>query len=214
MLKKNKWALLVSSLVTLLPVAVGLLLWEKLPERIPIHWNAAGEVDSWTGKAGAVFAMPLFLLAMHWLCVAITGLDPKNKGKNAKAQNLVLGIVPALSVMLNGMVYAAALGREVKIQLLMPCFVGVLFLIIGNYLPKCSRNSTIGIKLPWTLHSDENWNATHRLAGKVWTVGSLAVICCAFLPPEISVWGMLAVLVAMVIIPTVYSYRFYKTHEA
>ena len=214
MLKKNKWALLISSLVILLPVAVGLLLWERLPEQVPSHWNAAGEVDGWSSKAVAVFAMPAFLLVMHWLCVVVTALDPKNKGKNAKAQSLVLWIIPVLSLLVNGMVYLTALGREVDVSVLMPGFIGVLLLIIGNYLPKCSRNSTIGIKLPWTLHSDANWNATHRLAGKVWTLGSLGIICSAFLPGTSSVWVLLVITVAMVIIPTAYSYWFYKICEA
>ena len=213
MLKKNKWGLLISSLVILVPMAVGLLLWERLPEQVPIHWNAAGEVDGWSGKAQAVFVMPGFLVAIHWLCVLVTGLDPKNKDKNDKAKSLMLWIIPALSLLVCGMMYATALGREVNVELLMPCFLGVLFLVIGNYIPKCSRNSTIGIKLPWTLHSDENWYATHRLAGKIWIAGSLCVIGTVFLPAPASVFVMLAVLAVMVLVPTFYSYWFYKNKE-
>ena len=213
MLKKNKWGMLISSLVILLPVAVGLLLWKRLPEQVPIHWNAAGEVDGWSNKTMAVFGMPSFLLAIHWLCVLVTGLDPKNKDKNAKAQSLVLWITPAISLLVNGMVYATALGREINVETLLPSLMGVLFLIIGNIMPKCSRNSTIGIKLPWTLHSDANWYATHRLAGKVWTVGSLGVIASVFLPAPISMYVMLGITAVMVLIPTGYSYWFYKTHE-
>ena len=213
MLKKNKWGMLISSLVILLPMAVGLLLWDKLPEQVPIHWNAAGEVDGWSNKTTAVFGMPGFLVAIHWLCVLVTGLDPKNKDKNAKAQSLVLWICPVISLLINGMIYATALGRKVNVEMLLPCLMGVLFLIIGNIMPKCSRNSTIGIKLPWTLHSDANWYATHRLAGKIWIAGSLCVIGTAFLPAPASVFVMLAVLAVMVLIPTIYSYRFYKTHE-
>ena len=120
---------------------------------------------------------------------------------------------PVLSLLVNGMVYAAALGREVNVATLMPGLLGVLLVVLGNIMPKCSRNSTIGIKLPWTLNSDANWYATHRLAGKVWTVGSLGVIASVFLPAPISVWAMLSITAVMVLIPTVYSYWFYKTHE-
>lgn len=213
MLKKNKWGLLISSLVILLPVAVGLLLWDRLPEQVPIHWNAAGEVDRWCSKATAVLGMPGFLVVIHWLCVLVTGLDPKNKEKNAKAQSLVLWITPALGLLVNGMVYATALGREINVGMLLPALSGLLFLIIGNIMPKCSRNSTIGIKLPWTLHSDENWYATHRLAGRVWIVGSLGIIAAAFLPAPASVWVMLGITLVMVLIPTFYSYWFYKNKE-
>ena len=213
MLKKNKWGMLISSLVILLPVAVGLLLWDQLPEQVPIHWNAAGEVDGWSGKAMAVFGMPGFLVAIHWLCVLVTGLDPKNKDKNDKAKSLVLWLCPVISLLVNGMVYATALGREINVETLLPGVMGVLFLIIGNIMPKCSRNSTIGIKLPWTLHSDENWYATHRLAGKIWIAGSLCVIGTAFLPAPASIIVMLVVLAVMVLVPSCYSYWFYKNKE-
>ena len=213
MLKKNKWAMLISSLLILLPLTVGLLLWEQLPERMPIHWNAAGEVDGWTGKATGVFLGPVILLIVHWLCVLVTGLDPKNKDKNEKAKQLILWILPMLSLLVNGLVYAAALGREVNVATLMPSLLGVLLVVLGNILPKCSRNSTIGIKIPWTLHSDENWYATHRLAGKVWIAGGLCIVGTVWLPMPLSLWIMLPVTAALVLIPCIYSYQFYKTKE-
>ena len=89
MLKKNKWMMLVTSLLILLPIAAGLILWEQLPEQLPIHWNAAGEVDGWCSKTQGVFLMPVVLLAVHWLCVLVTGQDPKNKDKNEKAKAIL-----------------------------------------------------------------------------------------------------------------------------
>ena len=213
MLKKNKWTMLVTSLLILLPIVVGVALWDRLPEQMPIHWNAAGEVDDWCSKAQGVFMMPGVLLAVHWVCVLVTGQDPKNKDKNEKAKVLILWLVPVLSLMVNGLVFASALDRDVNVQTLLPVFLGVVFVMIGNYLPKCSRNSTIGLKLPWTLHSDENWNATHRLAGKIWIPGGVAMAATVFLPGKLYFWAMLAVAAVMVFVPTGYSYWFYKTYE-
>ena len=213
MLTKNKWMMLVTSLLILLPIAAGLILWEQLPEQLPIHWNAAGEVDGWCSKTQGVFLMPVVLLAVHWLCVLVTGQDPKNKDKNEKAKAMILWLIPVLSLVVNGMVYAYALNRDVNIQTLLPVFLGVVFLVIGNYLPKCSRNSTIGLKLPWTLNSDENWNATHRLTGKIWMSGGLVVAATVLLPANLSFWIMIAIGAVMVLVPAIYSYWFYKTHE-
>ena len=213
MLKKNKWMMLVTSLLILLPIAAGLILWEQLPEQLPIHWNAAGEVDGWCSKTQGVFLMPVVLLAVHWLCVLVTGQDPKNKDKNEKAKAMILWLIPVLSLVVNGMVYAYALNRDVNIQTLLPVFLGVVFLVIGNYLPKCSRNSTIGLKLPWTLNSDENWNATHRLTGKIWMSGGLVVAATVLLPANLSFWIMIAIGAVMVLVPAIYSYWYYKTHE-
>lgn len=213
-LKKNKWTLVVTSLIILLPVAVGLLLWDKLPEQVPFHWGINGEVDGWATKTQAVFLLPLFMLAMQWFCVLMTGLDPKAKNATeSKLMGLVLWIIPVLNLFLHVMVWLQALGREVNMAVVMPLFMGALFVIIGNYLPKCRQSYTVGIKLPWTLDDEENWNKTHRLAGKLWVAGGLLCMPCALLS---GVWAfivMMSVLVVMCAVPTVYSYQLYKKNK-
>ncbi|MGN0573860.1 MAG: DUF1648 domain-containing protein, partial [Acutalibacteraceae bacterium] len=72
MIKKNKIKIIITSLLTVLPIAAGLILWNRLPEKIPTHFNAAGEPDGTSGKAFAVFGIPLFLLAVHLFCVFMT----------------------------------------------------------------------------------------------------------------------------------------------
>ena len=214
LLKKNKWTLVITSVIILLPIAVGLLLWDKLPERVPFHWGINGEVDGWASKTQAVFLMPLMLLAVQWLCVVATTLEPKGKEATAtKMMGVVLWIIPLLNILLNVMMYLAAFGREVNAAAVLPLVFGVLFVVMGNYLPKCKQSYTMGIKLPWTLNDEANWNATHRLAGKLWVVGGLLTMPCALLPSVAAFVTMMAVLLVMCIIPTVYSYRFYKKNK-
>lgn len=213
MIRKRWKTLLASSLVTVAPIAFGLIMWNRLPERIATHWGMNGEADGWSSRPFAVLFIPLFLLAMHWLCVLFTSLDPKNKEGNDKALSIAVWMCPFLSVLVNAFVYAAALGKEWKISAVMPLFMGVLFAVVGRYLPKYKQNHTIGIRLPWTLDDEENWDATHRFGGKVWVIGGLLVAVCALLPEAVMVWVMMSLLVLMVIIPTVYSYRYYKNHK-
>ena len=213
MIRNNKWKLLISSLVILLPVLAGLLLWDVLPEQIPTHWGVNGQPDGWSSKAVAVFALPGFLLAMHWLCMIVTATDPKNKNQSPKAVRLTLWIVPALSLLLGTVVYITAMGGEIGVDTVVPAFVGLLLAVVGNYLPKCSQNHTIGIKISWTLYSEENWNATHRFAGKVWVIGGLVIAAGSFLPGSWTFGVLLAVAAAMVILPVVYSYRYYKKEQ-
>jgi uncharacterized membrane protein len=210
MLKQNKITLIITTLVLLLPVAVGLLLWNQLPESIPIHWNVAGEVDGWGSRAMAVFFLPLFVLAIHWICFFATCADPKNKNANGKPIKLVLWICPLISLLLCTVVYAAALGYDLSIEILMPVLMGILFVIIGNYMPKCKQNYTIGIKLPWTLNSEENWNRTHRFAGWIWVIGGCVVMATAVLG---NVFVMLGATLVMAIIPVIYSYLFYRKSQ-
>lgn len=207
MIKKNKVTLIVTSLIMLIPILVGLMLWEKLPEQVPYHWNINGEVDGWAGKTQAVFLMPLFMLAMHWVCVFASTADPKSKNYHPKSILLVLWICPVLNLVLNTMVYAAALNYPVDIEIIMPLLLGITFILIGNLLPKCRQSYTMGIKLPWTLHNEENWNKTHRLAGKLWVMGGIVIMASALIG---SFWILIAVIALMVAIPTVYSYCLYR----
>jgi len=204
MLKKNKGTLIVTTLVMLIPMLVGLLLWNKLPDPMPSHWDINGEVDGWSSKGFAVFFFPALLLAIHWLCVFASCADPKSKNYTPKMITLVLWICPVLSLVVNSMVYAAGLGYEISIEIVMPLLVGLMFIIVGNLLPKCCQSYTMGIKLPWTLNNEENWNKTHRFGGKLWVIGGVITMATAFIG---SFWILLGVLIVMVAAPTIYSYR-------
>ena len=210
MIKKNKLALILSSIIILIPMVIGLLLWNKLPETLPMHWNAAGEVDGYSGRGMAVFFLPLFMLGMHWFCILMTSLDPKSKDIGGKTVHLVIWICPFMSLLTNSFVYSTALGYELSVNSIMPLFLGLMFLIIGNYLPKCKRNYTIGIKVSWALEDDGNWTATHRFAGKVWVIGGAVIMATAFLGYFIIFIGITMV---MALAPILYSYLYYRNHE-
>ena len=147
--------------------------------------------------------MPLMLLALHWLCVFASTLDRKSKHYHPKAARLVLWICPILNLMICSIMYAAALGYAVNVNIILPLFAGVLFIIIGNLLPKMQQSYTLGIKLPWTLKSEENWNKTHRFSGKLWVAGGIVILATAWLG---SLWILMGVLIVMVAAPTLYSY--------
>ena len=210
MIKKYKKTLIASSLALLIPVIVGLLLWDKLPDPMPSHWNIHGEVDSWSSKAFVVFGLPGLMLVLQWVCVFACLADPKYKNYNPKMLKLVLWICPVIGLIVSTLVYTAALGCEIPIEVIMPLLMGVLFIVVGNWLPKCQQTYTMGIKLPWTFASEANWNATHRFGGKVWFFGGIITMLTAFWG---SFWLLMVILAAMVILPTIYSYLYYRNHE-
>ena len=207
MIKKNLKVLITTSLLTVLPILVGLILWDRLPEQIPTHWNAAGDVDGWSSKPFAVFGLPLIMVAAQWLCTLGTLSDPKKSNHSDKVLHLVFWIIPLLSLVLNAFTYATALGKEVPVEVVMPVLIGLIFTIIGNYLPKCKQNYTIGIKIPWTLNSEENWNRTHRFAGWLWTFCGIAVMLTGFFG---GFWILMFVMIAMVLVPILYSYFLFR----
>ena len=207
MIKRNLKVLIISSIVTLLPIVAGLILWNQLPEQIPTHWNASGEIDGWSSKPFAVFGLPLIMVAAQWLCMLGTSADPKKENHPANVLHLVLWIIPVLSVALNTMTYMAALGKEVRIEVIMPILIGLILAIVGNYMPKCKQNYTIGIKIPWTLNSEENWNRTHRFAGWLWTFCGIALMLTGIIG---GFWIFLFVVLLMVFAPILYSYLLFR----
>jgi len=210
MLKKNKGTLIITSLVTLIPIVIGLLLWNKLPEQVPFHWDINGNVDNWASRTVSVFVMPAVLLAVHWLCVLMSTIDPKSKNYHPSTIRLVLWICPMISLLVNALVYCYALGYGLRVEVIMPLFMGALFVVIGNLLPKMRQTYTMGIKLPWTLNSEENWNKTHRFAGKLWVAGGVVIMATAFFG---NFWIFIGIVALMVIVPTVYSYLYYRSHK-
>lgn len=208
-MKEHKGKLILSSLLVLLPLAVGLLLWNRLPAQVPMHWNAAGEVDGWGSRLLAVCGMPLFLLVIHWVCLLFTFLDPKNKGQSRKALGLVFWICPAVSLISGTATLSEALGAPLRINTLMLLFIGILLIAVGNYLPKCKQNYTIGIKVMWALEDEENWAATHRFASRLWVGCGVVTLLLAFWS-EIGMWVTLGLVLLTTLGSVLYSYLFYK----
>ena len=213
MIKENKKKLILTSIIILLPILIGLILWNKLPDKLPTHWNAEGVVDGWSSKAFAVFGLPGFLFAVHWVCVLASSADPKKQNIEGKVLNIVFWTCPIISVLGGVLIYGTALGMEFKVDKIMLALMGIMFIVIGNYLPKCKQSYTMGIKLPWTLSDEENWNRTHRMGGKLWVASGFILILCMLLPTNAMSVIVLTILAVAVIVPTVYSYRLYKKKE-
>ena len=90
MIRKHWKMLALTSVIILLPALAGVILWNRLPDRMPTHWNVSGEIDSWSSKPFAVFGLPLILLAAQWLCLLGTAADPKKENHSDKVLQLVI----------------------------------------------------------------------------------------------------------------------------
>ena len=153
------------------------------------------------------FIIPGIMAALHVFCLIVTYADPKKSNIGAKAMGIVYWILPAVSVAVMSATYAYALGIGVNIGMICCLLMGIIFIALGNYLPKAKLNYTFGYKIPWTLNSEENWNKTHRMAGFLWVIGGVVIMATAFLG---LFWLFFVVLIPMVFVPTVYSYLLFK----
>jgi uncharacterized membrane protein len=214
MIKNNKGKAIISSIVILLPILFGLALWDRLPANMVSHWGADGVADSTMPKVFMVFGVPVILLALQWLMLLTETFLQKNKPQNQKIVAIVYWIIPAVSLAVHVFIYSVALEKDWNLFALLPVLIGVLFMWIGNYLPKTIRNRTMGIKLRWTMGNDENWQKTHRLGGKIWFWSGLVLLVCALLPAKFTIYAMVAMILVSVTVPTIYSYAIYKKHKA
>ena len=205
---KNKRTLILTSLICLIPILVGAAVYSRLPETMATHWNFQGEADGWSSRPVAVFALPGILLAVNLLLPLALKADPKHENMSPALKAVVFWTIPVLSLVCSGATIAAGLGYHLSIERIVPALMGVLFVLIGNYLPKTKQSCTLGIRLPWTLASEENWNRTHRLGGFLWVIGGLYFIVMSFFPWNLS--AFLIPILLMALVPTVYSYLLYR----
>ena len=211
MKKELKKTLTLTTIITLLPILVGLIYWNQLPEKMATHFDMEGTPNGWSSKWFAVIGIPIFLALVNVLCTILTETDPRRHKYPKKMMKLVYWICPVISWICAGTVIGYGLGMEFNsMPQFASFFVGILFVVIGNYLPKVKQNYYMGIKLPWTYSDEENWNRTHRMAGKLWVAGGIVILLNVFL----GISGLeILVLILMVVIPTVYSWEFSRKKD-
>jgi len=205
MLKANRKTLIITSIVTILPMLIGIIYWNRLPDVMATHFGFNNEANGFSSKAFAVFGLPLVLLAILWVGAFVTAHDPKRQNISPKMFSLVLWIAPVISLVAAAAMYPVNLGYKLDITLFSELLLGLLFIIIGNFLPKARQNYTIGIKIPWTLANEENWNRTHRLAGYLWMICGILMVLISltrFVPAE---W-LVGIILIMVCVPCIYSF--------
>ena len=116
---------------------------------------------------------PAHIISHPFVLLGVTLMIPKKKNIGRAMMTLIFWIVPVLSVVSNLSIYGYALGMDVNMKVIVSILMGGIFILLGNYMSKNHQNYTVGIKLPWTLNSEENWNRTHRMAGKLWILAGL-----------------------------------------
>ena len=205
-MKMNKKLLALTSIVILLPMIWGVIIWKQLPNQISIHFNLEGQANNFQSKPLVVFGLPLFLLLVHLFVIFMIGRDPKNFTINKKMGKVIYWLIPIVSLNVFYLIYSKALGSTTNPSIFASALLGLIFVMMGNYMPKLKVNHTVGIRLPWTLQSEDNWHKTHRLAGKLWVLGGLILLLEAGLQFAVP-YVMGIVILTIVLIPILYSYQ-------
>lgn len=214
-MKKNTPNLLIALVLLAIPFGYAAFLYPNLPTSIPTHFNIKGEADAW-GEKGSIFLGPSILggagLFTFFLLSNIKNFDPKrykaeDDGLYKKFSLFLVGFLSVLGIIIT---YSATGGSINITKLLLP-ILGLTFSALGWYMPKLHQNYFAGFRLPWTLENVDNWNETHKVAGKYWMYGGLVqAIGTLLLPSKPAFIVFLLTTAIIVAIPALFSYRMFK----
>jgi uncharacterized membrane protein len=210
---KTRWLGLVFALVTLIFSAVVL---NDLPEQVPTHFNVQGEPDDWSSRIFAAFMIPVVSMLLVVLFNVFPKISPRRQNLDRFSDTywLIANASIAFLGALHVLVLGRALGWPVDISSATLLGVGIMFMIIGNVLPRTRSNWWMGIRTPWTMESDDVWRATHRLAGKTFMIGGAFTVIAALLPMSLRPWIAIGALAIAGFIPVIYSYLYWRREKA
>ncbi len=203
-------------LVILVPGIFLAFYWSSLPPEVPLHFDINGKPDRLGSKKELlvmVIALSALSILVYLLVVNIYRIDPKKYAAENKLRLQRIGFALAvfLSTLTCFIIYSASHGGSRFDLNLVLSGVGLLFAVIGNYLPNLKPNYFAGLRLPWTLENPGNWRKTHALAGKLWFAGGLLLaIFCIFLSAKAAMIFFFGVMLVLILIPCIYSYRYYR----
>jgi immunity protein, SdpI family len=201
-------------------VLLGAWAWLQLPPdaQVPIHWGADGQADDWANKTIGLFLTPAIAVGLVLLFAIIPRIEPRraNLERSAKAYAAVWLGTLALIGGLQVLIVFVALGGQIDMTRLVMIGTGVLFVVIGNYLPKVRSNYLVGIRTPWTLTSDVSWTKTHRAGGRLFVVIGIAMLVLGLIgvPGSALVGVLVGSIIVLVGFTVVYSYRVWKDDPA
>ena len=199
-------------LMILASIVMSFYFYANFPDQVPTHWNYKGEVDSYSSKAFGAFFYPILNVGVYLLFLFIPYIDPKkDRYKDfAKAYHVFKAMFVVFMTLIYFHASWAGLGHSISINVVVPAAVGILFLVIGNYMSKIKTNWFMGIRTPWTLSNEQVWNKTHRLSGKIFIGLGLIMLLGTFFKGD-TYWKIFPIVVIIsVFVLVVYSYLLWR----
>jgi uncharacterized membrane protein len=205
----RKWIPLV---LIVIAVFVSIFAYPHLPDRVPTHWNASGEVNGWSSRLWGAWMLPL-IMALIWLILrAVPHIDPR-KANYAKFQGMydwLVILVIAFMLAIHVVIILAATGSPIEMHKVMMPSVGIFIAALGFLLPRVHPNWFVGIRTPWTLTSDISWERTHKIAGPLFIALGVLIVASTAMAPTTAIWILVVAAVGITIFLFAYSYQVWK----
>jgi uncharacterized membrane protein len=196
--------------IALIPFAYLIYIWNRLPEKVPMHWNGAGEIDRYGDKTELVGVLFLLVGINYFVFLIIPYVDPKKKLQNMGNKLNIMRMILTLFMSALAIFILYSVEQKSSNPGFVFVIIGLLFAFLGNYFKTIKPNYFIGIKTPWTLENEDVWKKTHELGGKLWFVGGLLMALTFVLPNNIQFYTFMGITAVITIIPILYSYRIFN----
>ena len=202
-------------IVIIASVLLSVFFYSSLPASMASHWNGQGVVDGYTSRLFNVLFFPLINVFLFLLFKYIPKIDPKWKSIMVFESkfNLFISSMLLFMLLLQLEVFLWNIGIIIPISVVMPILMGGLFIVVSILIRDAKQNYTIGIRTPWTLHSERVWDKTHALGYKLF-LGSGILSIASALVPKYSIWIVLGSVILSTVSLFIYSYLEFKKEES
>ncbi len=188
---------------------IGILsLYNKLPQMVPVHWDSNWEINGYADKKYMflIGALPAILNGFFYI---FKDIDPRRKNYDPKTYGIIRGAIVLMSIFFTWATVVTALKINLNFKLFLPAGLGIVFMVIGNYLPKVKTNFFMGIKNPWTLSDDNVWRKTHKAGGYLFMVFGILMVPMGIINEKAYNYFVIGLLLAGILVTNVYSYILY-----
>lgn len=180
-MKKINWNFLIfTCMICLLPICMGLYFYEELPDTMAVHFNIENQADNFASKNFALFGIPVIMTLLQTFCCIISDINENKKGNPPKIIKIVKWIIPFLTIVVYTLTILVGLGKPVDIGKIISIVLGLMFMVIGNYMPKMSYDDAKGNINPLPAN-ESDFKQMMRLWGYTFVIGGMAIIAAIFI---------------------------------
>lgn len=209
MMKKINWNFIIfTCLLCLMPICLGLYFYEELPDTMAIHFNINNEPDNWASKNFAIFVLPVIMAALQVFCCVVSDASEKEKGKSPKFVKIMKWFIPIVTIFIYTLTILIGLGKTVDVGKVVTIFLGLMFVIMGNYMPKMSYEDAKGNMKPMPK-TEKAFKKMARTMGYSFVVGGILMIGAIFISNKVAFIAVLTLCLIVFVEGIIYSVKNY-----
>lgn len=204
-MKNINWKIvIITSLVCLLPIVLGIIFYQQLPEQMPVHFNINNEIDNYASKNFALFGIPIILTGLQVFCCILTDCKESKNTQRPRFITIIKWFIPILSIVVSTIIIEIPLGSTVDVRKSVCLVIGIFFILTGNYLPKMSYEMAKGKFHPMPKN-EKMYRKMIRTLGYTFVISGIALLISILFAPIFTI-AVIIVLVVAILIEELYAW--------